>query len=438
MASAQQKRRAVVTGMGVISPIGTGSAAFAQSLKNGVSGIDTISRFDAHSFATTFAGEAGDFEPDRLLAGMDVLSKTRERRVLLACGAARLAAEDARLSSEQFGAADAAVILASGIHPVIPDMDMLMTSGIYGSLFADSDQRPDKYAAAIAREASGENPRYPVASRTNNGVHAVARQCGITGPCHCVISACAASTQAIGEAYRSIQRGDADIVVTGGYDSMIFDFGMYAFCLLSLMSTKNDQPRQAMKPFDKNRDGFALGEGAGVLILEEERHAQRRGAPVYARIAGYGSSVDAYKVTDPHPEGTGAILSMTRALDDAHCEPEKIDYINAHGTATVKNDKIETAAIKHVFGPRAYRIPVSSTKSMIGHLMAAGGAVELIATITGMSSGFIPPTINYADPDPDCDLDYVPNSARHAAVQTALSNSFGLGGQNASIVVTRP
>jgi 3-oxoacyl-[acyl-carrier-protein] synthase II len=234
-----------------------------------------------------------------------------------------------------------------------------------------------------------------------------------------------------------IQRGEADIIFTGGYDSMLFNFGVYAFCLLGVMSTQNKNPQNAMKPFDKNRDGFALGEGAAIFILEEETHAQKRRARMDAEIKGYGASVDAYKVTDPHPEGYGAVLAMQRALHDAQMKPEQIEYINAHGTATPKNDRIETNAIKKVFSKHAYNIPVSSTKSMIGHLMSAGGALELAATILGMHNGFVPPTINYENFDPDCDLDYVPNKARDLKVETSLSNSFGLGGQNASIIVSK-
>lgn len=424
--------------MGVISPIGTGNSEFCEALYRGLSGIDFITLFDASCFPTRFAGEAKGFKPEQLLAGTEVLAQTRDRRILLAAGAAQLAMADAGLNTGGRAGARCAVMLGSGIHPVMPAMEKMMGCGIYENILDDPDMNPQKFDAAINQEGSGENPHFPIFNRANGGALAVARQYGIAGPCQTIVSACAAATQAIGLGFQMVRQGEADIVLSGGYDSMIFNFGVYAFCLLGLMSTCNDDPRQAMKPFDRRRDGFALGEGAGVLILEERQHALGRGAKIYARIAGYGSSIDAYKVTDPHPEGRGAVLAMRAALRDAGIAPGAIGYINAHGTATPKNDRIETMAIKEVFGRRAYDIPVSSTKSMIGHLMAAGGALELIATILGMNNGFIPPTINYQEPDPNCDLDYVPNKARHAHVGTALSNSFGLGGQNASIIVSRP
>jgi len=423
--------------MGVISPIGTGNSSFCDALRQGRSGIDYITLFDASGFPTRFAGEASDFYPEQLLEGLEVLAQTRDRRILLAAGAAELAMADAGLTAGDLAEVRSAVLLGSGIHPVIPAMEKLMACGIYQNMFDDPDVNPQKFAAAIRQEGSAESPHFPIFNRVNGGALAVAHRYGIVGPCQTIVSACAAATQAIGLGFHMIRRGEADLVLSGGYDSMIFHFGVYAFCLLGLMSTGNDNPGQAMKPFDRRRDGFALGEGAGVLILEERRHALARKAKAYARIAGYGSSVDAYKVTDPHPEGRGAVLAMQSALHDAGLAPADIAYINAHGTATPKNDRIETMAIKEVFGRRAYDIPVSSTKSMIGHLMAAGGALELIATILGMNYGFVPPTINYQDPDPSCDLDYVPNKARSAQVSTALSNSFGLGGQNASIIVSR-
>ncbi|MCP4716468.1 MAG: beta-ketoacyl-[acyl-carrier-protein] synthase family protein [Deltaproteobacteria bacterium] len=437
MASCTENREVVITGMGTVSPIGTGNEAYAASLQAGRSGIDTISLFDASHFATTFAGEADGFDPALLLQGEDVLGRTNERRVLLACGAARLAVDDAGLSADSFRPQQSAVLMGTGVHPAIPDMATLMDCGIYTGMFNDPDPDPGKFAQAIEKETSGENRFYPIANRANAGTLAIARQHGIAGPCYSIISACAAATQAIGQGFRMIQRGEIDIALCGGYDSMVFNFGVYAFCLLGLMSTCNENPAGAMKPFDKNRDGFALGEGAGVLIFEERRQAEKRGAHIYARVAGYGASVDAYKVTDPHPEGRGAVIAMRAALRDAGMAPGQVDYINAHGTATPKNDRIETKAIRDVFGSHADTLAVSSTKSMIGHLMAAGGALELIATVLGMEHGFVPPTINYETPDSSCDLDYVPNRSRSAEVRSALSNSFGLGGQNASVIVTK-
>jgi 3-oxoacyl-[acyl-carrier-protein] synthase II len=241
----------------------------------------------------------------------------------------------------------------------------------------------------------------------------------------------------MGQSFRIIQRGDADLILTGGYDSMIFPFAIQGFCSLGTMSSYNEHPQKAMKPFDRKRDGFVLGEGSGVVILEELEHARKRGAKIYAEVAGYGSSLDAYSVADPHPKGSGAILSMKKAIEDAGINPSDIEYINTHGTATVKNDRIETAAIKEVLGDHAYEIPISSTKSMIGHQVAAAGALELIATVLAMDNDFIPPTINYETPDPDCDLDYVPNRAREKPFNSALSNSFGFGGQNSTICIKK-
>ncbi|MCX8043169.1 MAG: beta-ketoacyl-[acyl-carrier-protein] synthase II [Desulfobacterota bacterium] len=431
----ERDRQAVITGLGVISPIGSGRRPFAEALYAGRSGIDFITLFDASSYPTRFAGEVRDFDAGRLLAGARVQQSMRERRILFAVAAARLAVEDAALHPALLREQRTAVVLGAGVHPVVPDPKLVMASGMYDAMFHDPSPDHEKFSKTVS--ADGEHSRYPICNRVNGGALAVAYEYGLAGICQTIVSACAAATQAIGAAATMIHRGDADIALCGGYDSMIFNFGVYAFCLLGLMSTQNDNPATAMKPFDKRRDGFALGEGAGVLVLESAAHARKRGAKVYARIAGYGASIDAYKVTDPHPEGTGAVIAMRQALQDAGMQPDEIQYINAHGTATPKNDKIETRAIKEVFGTAAYHIPVSSTKSMIGHLMAAGGALELIACVLGIEHGFLPPTINYETPDPDCDLDYVPNRARDCAVRTALSNSFGLGGQNASLIVCK-
>lgn len=437
MSQAHKKREVVITGMGVVSPIGTGNDRYCESLKAGRSGIDYITLFDASRFSTTFAGEAEGFEPEKILSGFEILDITRERRILMASTAAKLAVDDAGLTIGDFQQTRCGIVLSSGVHAVIPDVTALTDAGIYSSMFNDPHPEPEKFRKIIEKEATGENRVFPVFNRVNAGAAAIASHYKIKGICYNIISACAAATQAIGNAYHHIQRGEADMMLTGGYDSMVYHFGVYAFGMLELMSRQNQDPSVAMKPFDKNRDGFALGEGAGVLILEEKEHARKRGAKIYVTLAGYGASIDAYKVTDPHPEGKGAMLSMQRALADAGIRPDQVDYINAHGTATLKNDRIETDAIKKVFGKDAYRIPVSSTKSMIGHLMSAGGVLELIATVLGMEHDFIPPTINYKEPDPLCDLDYVPNISRETAFETAISNSFGLGGQNATLVVRK-
>jgi 3-oxoacyl-[acyl-carrier-protein] synthase II len=260
---------------------------------------------------------------------------------------------------------------------------------------------------------------------------------GLEGPNYNCLTACAASSQAVGEATELIRAGDADLMLSGGSHSMIHPFGVTGFNLLTALSTSGAEPEKASRPFDLHRDGFVLGEGAGMLVLEELEHARRRGARILAELTGYGTTADAFRMTDSHPEGRGAIACMAMALKDAGRRPEDIGYINAHGTSTQVNDRVETLAVKHVFGPHAYRVPVSSSKSMLGHLIAAAGAVELITCVMVIQRGVLPPTINYETPDPECDLDYIPNVAREKRVDHVLSNSFGFGGQNASLIVSR-
>lgn len=422
------KKRVVITAIGTLSPIGSGNKDFIRSLKAGRSGVGPITLFDASSFPTTIAAEVKDFNPRHLLEGMGILEATDDRRVLLANAAALLALEDAGLDRKMLARMRGGVIFGSGIHPIVPPADSTIAQGvIYGS---EEKMRTMSQGLQESRQA-------PLWNRVSLGALSVARQYGISGPCYTVVSACAASSEAIGQSFRIIQRDEADFIITGGYDSMINAFGVQGFCGLGTMSSQNQEPQKAMKPFDRKRDGFVLGEGAGVLLLEEYEHACGRGARIYGELIGYGTSLDAYSVADPHPEGTGAVLAMKRAIKDAGIEVSEIDYINAHGTATLKNDRIETAAIKEVLGEHAYRIPVSSTKSMIGHQVAAAGALELIATALAMANHFIPPTINYQTPDPACDLDYVPNQAREQTMRCALSNSFGFGGQNSSLIIKR-
>ena len=422
------KKRIVITGIGVLSPIGIGKEEFVHSLKAGKSGVGPITLIDASQFSTRIAAEVKNFNPYQVMKGMKVLELTDDRRVLFANCAASLALEDAKFKEETISQIRGGVIFGSGIHPVSPRVETIVSQGIiYGS---ESEMK--EVVKGIEESESS-----PLWNRVSMGALSVAQHYGIKGPCYTVVSACAASSQAIGQSSRIIQRGEADLILTGGYDSMIFPFALQGFCSLGTMSSNNDQPQKAMKPFDKKRDGFVLGEGAGVVILEEFEHALKRGAKIYAEIVGYGSSLDAYSVADPHPKGSGAVLSMRNAIRDAGIEVSEIDYINAHGTATIKNDKIETAAIKKIFADHAYEIPISSTKSMIGHQVAAAGALELIATTLALDNDFIPPTINYETPDPDCDLDYVPNRAREKSFHVALSNSFGFGGQNSTIVIKK-
>jgi 3-oxoacyl-[acyl-carrier-protein] synthase II len=424
-----KKKRVVITGIGVVSPIGIGKKEFVHSLKTGKSGVTPITLFDASQFPTKIAAEVKDFNPRRILNNRaKILEVTDDRRVLFANCAAALAIEDTKLPEKKLRRIRGGVVFGAGVHPVVPAAETIISQGIvYGS---ETEMR-------TLMKGQEESKTAPIWNRVSLGTLSVAQHYGIKGPCYTVVSACAASSQAIGQSFKIIQRGEADLILTGGYDSMIFPFAIQGFCSLGTMSSRNEQPQQAMKPFDRNRDGFVLGEGAGVIILEEFEHALKRGATIYAEMSGYGSSLDAYSVADPHPEGSGAVLSMENAIKDAGIEPLKVDYINAHGTATMKNDKIETAAIKKVFAAHAYEIPVSSTKSMIGHQVAAAGALELIATTLAMDNNFIPPTINYNTPDPACDLDYVPNRARDKSFYNALSNSFGFGGQNSTLIITR-
>jgi 3-oxoacyl-[acyl-carrier-protein] synthase II len=422
------KKRAVITGIGILSPVGIEKDEVARSLKAGTSGVAPITLFDASSLPTTIAAEVKDFNPQQMLRGAKVLDMTGDRRVLFANASALLAVEDAGLAGEALRSARGGVVLGAGMHSLVPRVEMIHAQGMsFGS---------EKEMKARAQGLE-ETANAPLWNRACFGTLSVAKHFAVRGPCYTVVSACAASSEAVGQSLRMIQRNDADFIITGGYDSMLNPFFMEGFCGLGTMSVQNDTPREAMKPFDRRRDGFVLGEGAGVIILEEYEHALRRGATIYAEVAGYGTSLDAYSVADPHPEGTGAVLAMTRAIKDAGIAITDVAYINAHGTATMKNDRIETAAIKKVFSEHAYQIPVSSTKSMIGHTVAAAGILELIATVLGMNHDFIPPTINYQTPDPDCDLDYVPNHARERAFSCALSNSFGFGGQNSTLIIKK-
>lgn len=425
------KKRVVITGVGVLSPIGTGKEEYIHSLRAGRSGVGPITLFDASQFPTRIAAEVKDFNPHKMIKGMKILELTDDRRVLFANCATALAIEDAKLNEKAFIKIRGGVVLGSGIHFVIPSTEAIISQGIiYGS-------ETEMITPMKGFEEFEDNKISPSWNRVSLGAISVAQQYGIKGPCYTVVSACAASSQAVGQSFRIIQRDEADLILTGGYDSMINTFGIQGFSALGTMSSHNDQPQKAMKPFDGKRDGFVLGEGAGVLILEELERALKREAKIYAEIVGYGSSLDAYSVAAPHPEGSGAVLSMKNAIQDAGIKASDIDYINAHGTATIKNDKIETVAIKKVFANHAYEIPISSTKSMIGHQIAAAGALELIATCLAMDNDFIPPTINYETPDPECDLDYVPNRARQKSFHYALSNSFGFGGQNSTIIIKK-
>lgn len=407
--------RVVVTGLGIISPIGTGKDAFWEALLRGESGVRRITRFDPSEFKTQIAAEVSDFNPEAYIDKKDV--RRMDRYTQFAVAATGLALKDA------------------GIAPGAVDPDrvgVVLGSGIGGIETFEEQTR-----VLVARGPNRISPFFVPMMITNMGAGYVAIVNGFYGPNSTMVTACASSNQAIGEAFRIIQRGEADVMVTGGAEAAVTPISIAGFCAMKAMSTRNDEPARASRPFDAGRDGFVVGEGAAILILERVERAVARGAHIYAEITGYGQSCDAYHITAPDPEGSGAAKAMKRALADAGLSPEEVSYINAHGTSTLFNDKVETLAIKKVFGESAYRIPVSSTKSMTGHLLGAAGGIEAAACVLSITHGIIPPTINYEEPDPECDLDYVPGEARQAQVDVAISNGFGFGGHNATLVFRR-
>jgi len=405
-------RRVVVTGIGVVSPIGIGKENFWQALINGESGIDTITRFDASSYDSQIAGEVKDFNCDDYLPRKD--ARRMDRFSQFAVSASIMAFQDSQLNMEKLNHERSGVILGSGI----------------GGIFTFEEQ----HEVLMNRGPQKVSPFFIPMMIVNMGAANVAIHLGLKGPNSCVSTACEASTHAIGEAFRILQRGDADLMVAVGSEASITPLALAGFCAMKALSTYNQQPKKASRPFDKNRDGFVMAEGAAALILETKESAERRGAPIYAELKGYGASCDAYHITAPDPEGEGAARSMLYAIRDAGLQIEDIDYINAHGTSTPLNDKMESLAIKKVFAERAYQLKISSTKSMTGHLLGAAGAMEAAATILGIFHHTIHPTINLEEKDEDCDLDYVPQKAQKMEIRNAISNSFGFGGHNGSLV----
>ena len=406
-------KRVVVTGVGAVTPIGTGKELFWENLvqgKNGVKVIDHMKEFPTHIAATV-----DDFEPQDFMEKRDV--KKMDRFTHFAQAAARLAIDDAKLDLSKEDKERVGVIVGSGIGG-------LDTIEKQFKILLDKGPRrisPFLVPMLIANMASGY----------------ISIAHGLRGPNTTLVTACASGSHSIGEAYRILQRGEADIMIAGGAEAPVTSIAFAGFCAARAMSTRNDEPHKACRPFDLKRDGFVMGEGSGVLILETMEHALNRHAPVYAEIVGYGLSGDAYHVTAPDPEGQGAYLCMQRALSDGNLLPDSVDYINTHGTSTEYNDKIETLAIKRLFKDHAPKLALSSTKSMIGHLLGAAGGVELVATLLSMQNGIVLPTINYEYPDPDCDLDYTPNKPREKEINVAMSNSFGFGGTNACLVVRK-
>ena len=423
------RRRVVVTGMGAITPLGNSIDDTWNAMLAGGSGIGFITHFDASNFPTKIAAEVKNYDFAKWVDQPEIFQHTG-RNIRFAIGAAVDAVKSSRLLESPLDPARFGVYLGAG--------EGAQNFHVFMSIIASAHKNGELDLGEFARSGLQElNAQAELEQEPNMPAGHLAALFNAQGPNLNSLTACAASSQAIGEATEIIRRGDADVMLSGGAHSMIHPFGVTGFNLLTALSTNNDDPRGASRPFDKNRDGFVLGEGAGMVVLEELEHALARGAHIWGEISGYGSTADAFRITDTHPEGRGAVSCINMALRDAQLNPDDIHYINAHGTSTEVNDKVETLAIKQAFGAQAYKIPVSSIKSMMGHLIAAAGSVEAITCILAINRSAVPPTMNYETPDPECDLDYVANAARDATVDNALSNSFGFGGQNISLVFSR-
>jgi 3-oxoacyl-[acyl-carrier-protein] synthase II len=412
-----EPRRVVVTGLGIVSPLGTGVEKNWQAISTGRSGIRRITRFqNTESFASRIAGEVPDFRAEDFIEPKEI--KKMDLFIQYSVAAAELAVKDSNLKIDPGEAPRVGVIIGVGLCG-------LETIETYHKAYLEGGPRkisPFFIPKVISNLAPGQ----------------IAIRHGAKGVNWTPTSACASGNNAIGEAFQSIRRGLQDAVIAGGAEAAITPLGVGGFSMMKALSTRNDDPERASRPFDKERDGFVVAEGSAVLILEERERATKRGAKIYAEVIGYATNGDAYHMTSPAPEGEGAARCMALAVEDAGIRPDEVSYINAHGTSTEYNDKNETQAIKTVFGEHAYKIPVSSTKSMTGHLLGAAGAVEGVFSVLALHHGLIPPTINYENHDPACDLDYVPNQARKANIKIALSNSFGFGGTNACVIFRRP
>jgi 3-oxoacyl-[acyl-carrier-protein] synthase II len=424
-----ERRRVVVTGMGLITPLGIGVEENWESLVNGRSGIGRLTQFDASGYPTKIAGQVKGFNAEKMVGRRDDCGSLGVH-TQFSLAAARMAYDDSGLKECALDPARIGVYLGCGEGD--PNF-MWLAHRICESLEAGTVNM----GTFLRRGIETLNPRKDIEYEPNKPVYHIANMYNAQGPNSNCLTACAASAQAVGEAACMIARGDADVMFAGGAHSMIHPMGLAGFNLLTAISTRNDDPEKASRPFDLKRDGFVLAEGAGILILEEERYARKRGARIHGEVLGYGCSSDAYRITDIHPEGRGAAQAMQNAMRDAGIRPEQVDYINAHGTSTQVNDRVETLAIKKVFLEHSKKVAVSSSKSMMGHLIAAAGAVEAAVCLLTIGRSVITPTINHEFPDPDCDLDYVPNRARESSVHIALSNSFGFGGQNVCLVLSR-
>jgi len=409
------KHRAVITGMGVVSPVGSQLDEFWNNLIEGNSGIGLLTRFDTTNLPTKVAGEVKDFVPTDWVNKKE--SRHMDRFAQFAMAAAKMALQDSGLDLEKVDKERAGVVMGCGI----------------GGVTTFEEQKE----VLMAKGSNRVTPFFVPMLIGNMAAAHLSIEFGLQGSSMTIVTACASATNAIGEALRIIQRGEADVVFCGGTEAPITHLAFAGFCAAKTMSTEKEHPEQASRPFDKRRSGFVMGEGAGVLVLESLEHAEARGAHIYAELAGYGSTSDAYHITTPRPGGAGAARAMRLALEDAGVKPENVDYINAHGTSTGPNDSTETTAIKSALGSSASKVAISSTKSMTGHLMGAAGAIEAIICAMSIQRGAIPPTTNYGEPDPECDLDYVPNIARKQVVNVAMSNSLGFGGHNATIVLRK-
>lgn len=406
------QRRVVITGLGAVTPLGLNVEEFWANVIAGKSGVGLITRFDTTDFNVKIAAEVKGFDPENYLDKKE--ARRTDRFVQFALAAAKMAVDDASLTIDESNCEDVGVYIGSGVGGISTVEEQART------LFEKGPSRvsPFMVPMMISDMAAGQ----------------VSIMLGAKGPNEATVTACASSAHAIGNAFNAIRYGRAEVMITGGSEAAITPLSIAGFQSARALSTRNDEPEKASRPFDLNRDGFVMGEGAGILILEELEHAKRRGARIYAELVGFGSTGDAYHITSPAPEGEGAKRAIIRALKDAGLQPDEVQYVNAHGTSTYYNDLYETKAIKAVFGDR---IAVSSTKSMTGHLLGAAGAIEAIITALTLEHQIIPPTINYETPDPECDLDYVPNRARESKIDAAITNSFGFGGHNAVLVLRR-
>ncbi|MCS6845981.1 MAG: beta-ketoacyl-ACP synthase II [Caldilineales bacterium] len=410
-----EHRRVVVTGLGAVTPVGNDVAATWQSLIAGRSGVDRIQAFDPSRCKSQIAAEVKGFDPEQYMSRKD--ARHADRYTQFAFAAALQAVEDSCLRLAEEAPHRVGVIIGSGIGGILTLLE--------------------QHRVLLERGPRRISPFFIPGVLINTASGHIAIHLGLRGPNLAVVTACATGADAIGVAFETIRRGRADVMLAGGSEAPICELTVAGFENMGALSTRNDSPQAASRPFDGHRDGFVIGEGAGVMVLESLEHAQRRGARIYAEVRGYGNTEDAFHITAPHEEGLGACEAMSLALEEAGLQPEDVDYINAHGTSTPLNDAGETRAIKCVFGQHAYRVPISSTKSMTGHLLGAAGAVEAIVCVKAIAEGIIPPTINYTTPDPACDLDYVPNQARRADVRVALSNAFGFGGHNAVLAFAK-